>query len=111
MPTNTSPYKLFQSFKMLDRLNVLNTGQNCRDSDGQKQHFIYVSVTSSVADYWRARKISDVNKKPLTSSVDVSKQQNVELSKASKTTTTAAIAAKTMSPKKMMSPKKTMASK
>lgn len=48
-----------------------------------------------VTDYWRARKICDVNKKPLTTSVDVTKQQNVESSKTTKTTTTTATITKT----------------
>jgi len=44
----------------------------------------------SVADYWRARKMCEANKKPLATSADVSKQQNVvvESSKTTKTTTT-----------------------
>lgn len=37
----------------------------------------------SFTDYWRARKVCEVNKKPLASSVDATKQQN-ESSKPSK---------------------------
>ncbi|XP_012232112.1 uncharacterized helicase DDB_G0278827-like [Linepithema humile] len=46
------------------------------------------SRQTSIHDYWRARKICDVTKKPLAVSMDVSKQQNVESSKTTKTTTT-----------------------
>ncbi|XP_011268167.2 uncharacterized protein LOC105258548 isoform X1 [Camponotus floridanus] len=48
------------------------------------------SRQTSIHDYWRARKTCDVNKKPLTTSMDVTKQQK-ESSKTTKTTTTATI--------------------
>ncbi|XP_006620030.1 uncharacterized protein LOC122719246 [Apis laboriosa] len=41
------------------------------------------SRQTSIHDYWRARKVCEVNKKPLASSVDAAKQQN-ESSKTSK---------------------------
>ncbi|EZA50614.1 hypothetical protein DMN91_003727 [Ooceraea biroi] len=46
------------------------------------------SRQTSIHDYWRARKMCEVNKKPLTASTDVSKHQNVESSKTTKTSTT-----------------------
>ncbi|KAM0727590.1 hypothetical protein ACS0PU_005839 [Formica fusca] len=53
------------------------------------------SRQTSIHDYWRARKICDANKKPLTTSMDVTKQQNVDSSKTTKTTTTTAAITKT----------------
>lgn len=41
------------------------------------------SRQTSIHDYWRARKVCEVNKKPLASSVDATKQPN-EPSKTSK---------------------------
>ncbi|XP_011067658.1 PREDICTED: uncharacterized protein LOC105154085 [Acromyrmex echinatior] len=61
-------------------------------SPGKKRSNPY-SRQTSIHDYWRARKVCDVNKKPLTATVDVSKQ-NVESSKTTKaipTTTTTTI--------------------
>ncbi|CAD1471444.1 unnamed protein product [Heterotrigona itama] len=43
------------------------------------------SRQTNIHDYWRARKVCEVNKKPLASSVDSSKQPS-EASKTSKTT-------------------------
>ncbi|XP_076276035.1 uncharacterized protein LOC143206980 [Lasioglossum baleicum] len=43
------------------------------------------SRQTNIHDYWRARKVCEVNKKPLASSLDVAKQQN-EASKTAKTT-------------------------
>ncbi|XP_078048811.1 uncharacterized protein LOC144476091 [Augochlora pura] len=40
------------------------------------------SKQTNIHDYWRARKVCEVNKKPLASSMDAAKQQN----EASKTT-------------------------
>ncbi|XP_071563984.1 uncharacterized protein [Temnothorax nylanderi] len=54
-------------------------------SPGKKRSNPY-SRQTSIHDYWRARKVCDVNKKPLTTTMDVSKQ-NVESSKTTKTTT------------------------
>ncbi|XP_043253238.1 uncharacterized protein LOC122397853 [Colletes gigas] len=45
------------------------------------------SRQTSIHDYWRARKVCEVNKKPLTSSLDASKQQ-IEVSKTTKAATT-----------------------
>ncbi|XP_011145794.1 uncharacterized protein LOC105186953 [Harpegnathos saltator] len=89
------------------------TNERSEPACNKKRNSNPYSRQTSIHEYWRARKMCDVSKKPLTSSVDVSKQQNVESSKAPKTSTMTAIAsaAKTMSPKKIMSPKKTMASK
>ncbi|XP_076236613.1 uncharacterized protein LOC143180631 [Calliopsis andreniformis] len=42
------------------------------------------SRQTSIHDYWRARKVCEVNKKPLATSMDASKQQN-EVSKTTKT--------------------------
>ncbi|XP_050447098.1 uncharacterized protein LOC126849367 [Cataglyphis hispanica] len=53
------------------------------------------SRQTSIHDYWRARKMCDANKKPLTTSMDVTKQQNVDSSKTTKTTTTTAAITKT----------------
>ena len=41
------------------------------------------SRQTSIHDYWRARKVCEVNKKPLAASVDTAKQQS-ELSKTTK---------------------------
>ncbi|XP_014483538.1 PREDICTED: uncharacterized protein LOC106749025 [Dinoponera quadriceps] len=87
------------------------TNERSEPACNKKRNNNPYSRQTSIHDYWRARKICDVNKKPLSSSVDVSKQQNMDSSKAAKTTAAISSAAKTMSPKKMMSPKKTMASK
>ncbi|XP_031834736.1 uncharacterized protein LOC116427943 [Nomia melanderi] len=48
------------------------------------------SRQTNIHDYWRARKVCEVNKKPLASSMDAAKQQN-ESSKATKTMTTMAV--------------------
>ncbi|KAL0107697.1 hypothetical protein PUN28_014775 [Cardiocondyla obscurior] len=61
-------------------------------SPGKKRSNPY-SRQTSIHDYWRARKICDVNKKPLTIAMDASKQ-NVE-SKPTKTTATSTAITKT----------------
>ncbi|KAG7198341.1 hypothetical protein KM043_005735 [Ampulex compressa] len=53
-------------------------------SESPKKRSNPYSRQTSIHDYWRARKVCEVNKKPLTSSADASKQQNVEMSKTTK---------------------------
>ncbi|XP_012531325.1 uncharacterized protein LOC105833841 [Monomorium pharaonis] len=62
-----------------------NNERNDR-SPGKKRSNPY-SRQTSIHDYWRARKVCDVNKKPLTTAIDVSKQ-NVESTKTTKATVT-----------------------
>ncbi|XP_011868193.1 PREDICTED: uncharacterized protein LOC105562179 [Vollenhovia emeryi] len=60
--------------------------ERCERSPGKKRGNPY-SRQTSMHDYWRARKACDVNKKPLATTMDASKQ-NVDSSKTTKTTAT-----------------------
>lgn len=57
------------------------------------------SRQTNIHDYWRARKVCEINKKPLATSAEPSKQQNAETpSKPAKTTATAKSMKRTASP-------------